>query len=84
MASLGMRMTERQNYDKLVMSSEGKSPFAFELICHFKGLADDSTEVQLVFDADLSPMISIMATRPLQNFVNILVSKLKEYAEENL
>jgi carbon monoxide dehydrogenase subunit G len=84
MASLSMRMSLRQPYDKLVMTSEGKTPFAFELKSHFKAIADDSTEAQLVFDAQLSPMIAMMATRPLQNFVNILVHKLKEYAEENL
>lgn len=84
MASLSMRMTLRQQYDKIVMSSEGKTPFAFELISHFYALTDDSTEVQLVFDANLSPMIAMMATRPLQNFVNILANKLKEYAEGNL
>jgi hypothetical protein len=84
MASLSMRMSLRQQYDKIVMSSEGKTPFAFELICHFQALNDISTETQLVFDADLSPMIAMMATRPLQNFVNILANKLKEYAEGNL
>jgi hypothetical protein len=84
MATLSMRMTVRREYDKIVMTSEGKSPFAFELICNFLAISDDSTETQLVFEADLSPMIAMMATRPLQNFVNILTHKLKEYAEENL
>jgi len=84
MASLSMRMTIRQQFDKIVMTSEGKTPFAFELICHFKSISNDSSEAQIVFDADLSPMIAMMATRPLQNFVNILVHKLKEYAEANL
>jgi hypothetical protein len=84
MASLSMRMTIRQQFDKIVMTSEGKTPFAFELICHFQSISNDNTEAQIVFDADLSPMIAMMATRPLQNFVNILVHKLKEYAEANL
>jgi hypothetical protein len=84
MASLSMRMTLRQEFDKIVMTSEGKTPFAFELICHFEAISDESTEAQLVFEADLSPMIAMMATRPLQNFVNILTQKLKEYVEANL
>jgi len=84
MASLSMRMTVRQPNDKIVMKSEGKTPFAFELISQFVATDDNCTEAQIVFDADLSPMIALMATRPLQNFVNILVHKLKEYSEENL
>lgn len=84
MASLSMRMALKQPDVKIVMASVGEKPFAYELICHFAGISDQSTEVQLVFDAQLSPMIAMMATRPLQNFVNILVNKLKTYAEENL
>ena len=84
MASLSMRMALKQPNDKIVMASVGEKPFSYELICHFVAISDNSTEVQLVFDAQLSPMIAMMATRPLQNFINILVNKLKAYAEENL
>lgn len=84
MASLSMHMVVRQPNDKVVMASVGDKPFSFELICHLVAISEESTEAQLIFDAQLSPMIAMIATRPLQNFVNILVSKLKAYAEENL
>lgn len=84
MASLSMHMVVRQPNDKIVMASVGDKPFSFELICHLVAISEESTEAQLIFDAQLSPMIAMIATRPLQNFVNILVSKLKAYAEENL
>lgn len=84
MASLSMRMALKQPNDKVVMASVGDKPFSFELICQLVAIDNLSTEVQLVFDAQLSPMLAMMATRPLQNFVNILVNKLKAYAEENL
>ena len=84
MASLSMRMALKQPNDKIVMASVGEKPFSYELICHLVALSDENTEAQLVFDAQLSPMIAMMATRPLQNFINILVNKLKAYAEENL
>jgi hypothetical protein len=84
MASLSMRMALKQPNEKIVMASVGEKPFPYELICHFVTVSEKSTEAQLVFDAQLSPMIAMMATRPLQNFVNILVNKLKTYTEENL
>ena len=84
MAALSMRMALKQPNDKVVMASVGDKPFSYELICHLVAKGEESTEAQLVFDAQLSPMLSMMATRPLQNFINILVNKLKAYAEENL
>lgn len=84
MAALSMRMALKQPNDKIVMASEGEKPFPFELICHLVAVSENSTEVQLIFDAKMSPMIAMMATRPLNNFINILVNKLKTFAEENL
>ncbi|HEX7411305.1 MAG TPA: hypothetical protein VF298_04110 [Bacteroidales bacterium] len=84
MAALSMRMALKQPNDKVVMASVGDKPFSYELICHLVAKGEESTEAQLVFDAQLSPMFAMMATRPLQNFINILVNKLKAYAEENL
>lgn len=84
MASLSMRMGLKQPNEKIVMISVGDKPFSYELICHLVAINENSTEAQLVFDAQLSAMIAMMATRPLQNFVNILLQKLKSYAEDNL
>ena len=84
MAALSMRMALKQPNDKVVMASVGDKPFSYELICHLVAKGEESTEAQLVFDAQLSPMFAMMATRPLQIFINILVNKLKAYAEENL
>ena len=37
--------------------------------------------MQLGFDADLNPMMKMMASKPLTNFLNLLVKKLKETQE---
>lgn len=81
MADLGMKIAQKEPHSKLVMASEGKNPFPFTLLCHLESLAENQTQVHLVFDADMNPMLAMMAKRPLQNFVNMLSDKLKEVAE---
>ncbi len=78
MSQLGMRIKQKEPYSKIVIVADGKVPFQFELIClqNFVGL--EQTEAQLVFNADLNPMLKMMAKTPLENFVNLLVKKLKE------
>jgi len=81
MASLGMRIKERIPFSKIIIIPEGKVPFNFELHCLFAEKENNQTETQLIFDADMNPMLSMMATKPLTNFVNILVQQLKVIIE---
>ncbi len=81
LATLGMRIIERMPVSRIVMKGEGKLPFDFTLCCNLNALTVSATEIRLVIDADMSPFIGMMATAPLQNFVNMLVIRLKEVME---
>ena len=78
MATLGMKITEKIPNDLIKVVRHGKAPFDFTLQCHINKKSEKDTEVQLAFDADLNPMLKMMAVKPLTNFLNILVGKLKE------
>ena len=77
MASLGMKIIEKTPNSLIKAGKHGSAPFDFTLSCT---IADSgvSSEVQLIFDADLNPMLKMMAERPLTNFLNLLVNKLKD------
>jgi carbon monoxide dehydrogenase subunit G len=78
MASLTLIKGPKTAFNYLSYASEGNTPF--ELSLHFHLTHNDGviTETQVIFKADLNPMIKMMASRPLQNLVNIIAEKLKE------
>lgn len=76
MATLGMKIVEKTPNSVIKVTRNGKAPFDFNLDCSIKETGPDSCEVQLAFDADLNPMLKMMAVKPLTNFLNILVSRL--------
>jgi len=78
MTDIGMRIKEKIPNSKIVIVPDGKVSFGFELLCLLEETAADKTNTQIVFNADLNPMLKMMAAKPLQNFVNLLVQKLKE------
>ncbi len=80
MADLAMKMGERTEFSKVIYVSDGNKPFAFDLNTDINANGDNS-ETQIILNADLNPMLKMMASRPLQNFVNMLVNKLKEVIE---
>lgn len=80
-----LKITDKTPFSKIVMipDTATKIPFTFELISNLKELSADSSEVTMMIDADMPAMIGMMASRPLQNLVGILASKLKEHMEKS-
>ena len=76
MASLGMKITEKIPNSIIRVAKNGKAPFDFGLDCIIKESTPGQSFVQLAFDADLNPMMKMMAVKPLTNFLNLLVGKL--------
>jgi carbon monoxide dehydrogenase subunit G len=78
MASLGMKIIEKRQPEFIKVAKDGAAPFDFNLDVNIKPLSENSSEVRLAFDADLNPMLKMMATKPLTNFLNLLVQRLPD------
>lgn len=78
MANISLYMKEKKPYSMISFGSGDESPFSFSLNNYLDSIGANSSNVMIVLVADLSPMLKMMAARPLQNFVNLLVNRLKE------
>ena len=83
MGTIALRIKEKLPETKVVIvpDSDTKIPFTFQLFCKLHPLTTDQTEAEFVFEHEMPAMISLMASRPLQNMVDIIAKKLKEYCE---
>ena len=78
MASIGMAISDRMPDDQILISSTPKSPFRFNLNCFVENVDETQSITQLVFEADLNPVIQMMAEKPLTNLFELIIKKLKE------
>lgn len=78
LADVEMRISEKMPHHKIIMVSEGKTPYPFELLTELKALNEEQTEAEISIDAKMNPMLAMMAERPLKNLVQIMVEKLQE------
>lgn len=78
MATIGMKIVERTPNTQLKIVSHGKVPFAFTLTANLTEAGPTQTIGQLIFEADLNPMMKMMVEKPLRNFFNLLAGKMKE------
>ena len=77
MASIGMKIVEKTPNTLLKVVSQGKTPFPFTLNIHITETAPDKCNGQLICEADLNPMMAMMAEKPLRKFFNVLAEKMK-------
>ncbi|MBA3899747.1 MAG: SRPBCC family protein [Bacteroidetes bacterium] len=77
MADIGMKITKLEQPSTIHIDSHGKNPFAFTLTANIKEIGENSSEVNLMFNADVNPFLSMMAEKPLTNFFNMIADKLQ-------
>jgi hypothetical protein len=78
MATIGMKIIEKTPNTLLKIISNGKVPFDFTLDIYLNEINPTQTSGQLIFEADINPMLKMMVEKPLRNFFNLLAAKLKE------
>jgi len=82
LATLGLRITSRTPFTRISMIGEGKLPFGFTLESYIQEMDTQQCQVQMAIDADMNPFIAMMAEKPLQNFIDMILPKLKEEMEK--
>src|ERR1035437_2911828 len=78
MATIGIKNMEKVPNTLIKVSSNGKVPFNFILDIVFTETSPTQCIGQLIFDAELNPMMAMMVEKPLRKFFNLLAEKLKE------
>ena len=77
MPNINLKIYERTPFSSVKMKAEdGKLPFT--LSCSLKNTAESQCVAQFHFEAELNPMMKMMVAKPLGNFLNILVEKLRD------
>lgn len=84
MATITLKYSKKEPYSLLEVVPEGKSPISFSM--QFQ-LENDSENEQfskgtVFIDANMNPMIAMVAKRPLENLVNVMGEKLQEIFEK--
>ena len=81
MGSIALRVTKREHNKLIQLSPVGKTPFQFVLNVHIKSceqraMCDEQSECCFEIDAQLNPLMQMMASRPLQNLVDMMAERV--------
>ncbi len=78
LAALSMRIDSKSSGRNIHIVSDGKNPISYSMDYFFIKKSEQTCAVTVVLDADLNPFLKSIASRPLQNFVEMIADKLQE------
>ena len=77
MGHVKLKIGGKLPFSRLTYFPDGKMPFSFGLQFLFAPKNEESCEIQIAIDADLSnPMMAMLAKKPLQNLVDEMAKRL--------
>ncbi|MBR6439118.1 MAG: hypothetical protein IKS65_08055 [Bacteroidales bacterium] len=74
MGSIALRVSQRVSYSLVQLVPVGKVPFPFTLNIKIAE-SGNNCKVMYEIDANMNPLIAMMAKRPLQNLVDMMAEK---------
>lgn len=78
LATINMEINKKIPYKLINIREAGKAPFQFDMIIKLEKIIDAQTNVKITMTALINPMMTMMVSKPLKNFLDILVNKLDE------
>jgi len=77
---VGLEIMEREPNKLIKITGNGIAKVEFYMWIQLKELEKNDTRVRLTLKADLNPMMKMIASNPLNNFLELLVAKMENFS----
>jgi carbon monoxide dehydrogenase subunit G len=76
---VGLKIVDKEPNKVIKYSGDNLAKVGFNFWIQLKQVSNLDTRVKITFKADLNPMLNMVAKKPLQEFVEILVERLEKH-----
>ena len=77
--TVSFRLAEKEKYTKVVYSGDALNKNDFSLVLHISDNNNNSAEVKISLNADLNPVMKMMAAKPIRQFMEKLVNEMEVF-----
>lgn len=76
---VGLRIVEKEPCKLIKISSDENTKFEFYFWIQIKQAGEQDTRIKLTIKANLNPMVKIIASRPLQMFLDKFIDRIETF-----
>ncbi len=75
----GMKMIEREPFKLIKITGEENNKLDFNFWIQLKKVEENDTRIKLTIEANINPMLQMIAKKPLQNFLDTLIEQMEQF-----
>jgi hypothetical protein len=79
LGEIGLKIVDTEPAKTIKYTADGQVPFNFFLWVQLKEIKDDETKLKLTIDAELNPMLKMVAKEPINKFLKMLADGIVNY-----
>lgn len=80
LGSVSMRIARKEEYSRVVFNGDALNKNDFELVLHIADNPNKLAEVMVELNADLNPMMKMIATKPIGQFLEMLIKEMENFS----
>jgi hypothetical protein len=79
LGTVSLRLLERIEFTKVVFDGDALKKNDFSLVLNISGNINSGSEVKISLNADLNPILKMMAVKPIEQFLEMLVNEMEKF-----
>ena len=79
LGSVSVRIARKEEFSRVVYNGDALKKNDFELVLNITDNINKRTEVLVELNADLNPMMKMIATRPIGQFLEMLINEMENF-----
>jgi len=81
LGTVSLRLAEKEMFKKVVYNGDALKKNDFTLVLDIVNSAKNTAEVIVSLNADLNPMLKMMASKPIVQFLEMLVNEMEKFTD---
>jgi len=77
--SVTVRLSEKEPCERVLFTGDALQSNEFSLLLVISGNGNEPAEVRVMLRAELNPLMKMMVTKPLEQFLEILINEMEKF-----
>jgi hypothetical protein len=79
LGTVSVRLTDRELNKRVVFNGDALKKNDFELVLNITDNSDQRAEVKVLLNAELNPMMKMIAAKPIEQFLEMLINEMEKF-----
>jgi hypothetical protein len=83
LGKVSVRLSQKEMYSRVVYNGDALKKNDFELVLNITDNGERPAEVNILLNAELNPMMKMIAVKPIEQFLEMLIKEMEKFNKWN-